>query len=179
MPHIHQTIALMMKAHDGQIDKRGLPYWYHPYRVALRLDLYSDSKSYYNPLIEAALLHDVVEDTNITIGQLQILGYSETTLETIGLLTKNRSLTYAQNIERIVDSGNPFAIFVKLADNYDNSCSSRIDHLVEDERESLTKRYAKARKSLESAAEELLMDACISIRKGDVRLSPLDEFLLT
>lgn len=185
-PRIHQVVSFMIKAHDGQTDKKGLPYWYHPYRVGLRLHLaYPDD--FFDPLIFGALLHDVVEDTSLDRQQLMNVGFDSLTLDIVELVTKDRSITYMDNIKRIINGANThselardFAVLVKLADNYDNSCPSRINHLMEDEQNFLTKRYKKARKLLEPAAEKILTKYDhIDLIKGDVRLNKMDTYLLT
>jgi (p)ppGpp synthase/HD superfamily hydrolase len=69
--------------------------------------------------LSVAYLHDTVEDTNATVEELESLFGSEVA-EAVSLLTKDKSLSYRENIQRIVDSGNLHAILVKLADNSAN-----------------------------------------------------------
>jgi len=62
----------------------------------------------------------VVEDTHISLDELSKLGFDPQVIEAVGLLTKDKSLTYQQNIAKIINSRNPLAMMVKYADNYEN-----------------------------------------------------------
>lgn len=109
------TLAFIKNAHMGQ--KYGSePYWTHPKAVA---DL--GKKVFGSKFTEiayiAALLHDVVEDTNHGINELKNLGYSDEILSAVELLTKDNSLSYEANIKRIISSGNRIAMMVKYCDN--------------------------------------------------------------
>jgi hypothetical protein len=70
-----KTIEFIKRAHAGQVDKAGQPYHLHPMAVAELLPPDSDEDEYL-----AALLHDVLEDTEITETDLCDLGYSEKTI---------------------------------------------------------------------------------------------------
>jgi len=66
------------------------------------------------------LLHDVLEDTPYTADQLVKKGFSKEVIQAVQLLTKNKALSYADNIKNIISSGNPLAMMVKYSDNYMN-----------------------------------------------------------
>ena len=83
-PDLGDTIELMRKAHEGQMDKSGRPYYLHPMRVAMRLMQCSGVERH------AALLHDVVEDTSVTLSDLRVLGYSEEIVELVDLLSRRK-----------------------------------------------------------------------------------------
>ena len=70
--------------------------------------------------VKVALLHDVLEDTPYTPEQLAKKGFSDEVIEAVQLLTKNKALSYADNISNIINSGNPLAMMVKYCDNYMN-----------------------------------------------------------
>src|SRR5690349_24196867 len=82
-PDLGSTIDLMRRAHDGQIDKSGRPYYLHPLRVAMRLAFFSSEERH------AALLHDVVEDTPVTLPDLRSVGYGDKILGLVALLTRD------------------------------------------------------------------------------------------
>ena len=65
------------------------------------------------------LLHDVVEDTDVTEDDLREM-YPDVVTDAVMLLTKDESLSYDENIQRIIDSGNTYAMIVKYCDNTDN-----------------------------------------------------------
>jgi (p)ppGpp synthase/HD superfamily hydrolase len=120
-PDLGQTIEIMRNAHEGQIDKSGRPYYLHPLRVAMRLANCTAAERH------AALLHDVVEDTPVTLQDLRDAGYREDVLALVALLTRDKpgGESHKDYIERLVTSRNAQALRVKLADLYDNLSPAR------------------------------------------------------
>lgn len=114
----NKAIKLAYNAHHGQTDINGVPYIFHPYHVAEQM---TDELT-----VCTALLHDVVEDTSITIEQLEKEFPSEVT-EALKLLTHNENTDYFDYIRRI--RTNSIAKAVKLADLAHNSDRSRITDL--------------------------------------------------
>ena len=137
-PDLGQSIEIMRRAHEGQVDKSGRPYYLHPLRVAMRLALCTPEERH------AALLHDVVEDTPLTLEDLRVMGYTDAVIELVDILTRRltEGESHKQYIERIVASRNARALRVKLADVYDNMSPSRIRGLPPHER-GLRHRFAK------------------------------------
>ena len=132
------AILLAIKAHEGQKDKSGLPYVLHPIHVAEQMD---DEDS-----TIAALLHDVVEDTDYTIEDLREEGFGEPVLEALCLLTHDESVPYFDYVRRL--KSNPIARKVKLADLAHNSDVSRLPReLTEKDLERLEK-YRQSQKIL-------------------------------
>lgn len=135
------------RAHKNQKRKDGTPYIAHPVRVALRVSTaigqYQEAMN-----LEAqigAFLHDVVEDTDVSLDELRELGFSEYVLHIVDAVTKRPGEKYADFILRIKAAG-PVAVAVKLADIEDNlEDQSALDP---DEAAFLSKRYTKARKVL-------------------------------
>jgi (p)ppGpp synthase/HD superfamily hydrolase len=122
---VNDAIEFIKKAHEGQIDKSGKPYWQHPLSVMKRLP----KEATYDVLI-AALLHDVLEDTDYTESDLRELGVSQNSINMIKILTKD-----------IASSKNKGAIMIKIADNEDNLDPSRI---LPKEYQGLRDRYKKS-----------------------------------
>lgn len=116
MTTLERAIAIAATAHAGQIDKAGQPYVLHPLRVMLALTR-EDERI-------VGVLHDVVEDTPITLAQLQNEGFSREILAAIDALTKKPGETRLQAAARA--SVNSIALRVKLADNAENMDLSRI-----------------------------------------------------
>lgn len=74
-----KALIISFNAHKEQVDKSGMPYVYHPYRIAEQMeDEYSTC---------VALLHDVVEDTDITLDDLKNKGFPQEVIEAIALMT--------------------------------------------------------------------------------------------
>lgn len=102
------------KAHDKQKDKGGFPYINHPLHLAEQMD------DEYSTCV--ALLHDVVEDSNITCTDLsKIFPYD--VINAVNLLTRRNGELYADYIGRI--KKNPIATKVKLADLVHNMDKTR------------------------------------------------------
>ena len=95
----------------------------------------------------AALLHDVVEDTDVTFEDLSAQGISPEVINTLKLLTHANDIPYMDYIRRIKDSGNQTAIAVKLADLRHNSDASRLDG-VDEKMSALHSKYKAAMKIL-------------------------------
>ena len=74
----------------------------------------------------AAVLHDVVEDTDWTIEQLEVEGFNEEVIIALRLLTHDKKVPYKKYIEAI--KTNKIALKVKLADLEDNMDIKRIAH---------------------------------------------------
>ena len=113
------AMRIAYNAHKEQVDKAGLPYIFHPYHLAEQMD---DEVS-----VCVALLHDVVEDTEVTFADLEAQGISITVIESLNLLTHDDAIPYIEYVQRIKDSGKRSAIAVKLADLRHNSDVSRFD----------------------------------------------------
>ena len=133
MATLENAILLAAQAHQGQKDKAGAPYILHPLRVMLRLG--SDIE------MMVAVLHDVLEDTQYTLLDLQQAGYPGEVLEALGCLTRRENETYQESIQRI--KTNPLARKVKIADLEDNMDMRRISAPQEKDMERL-KRYRRA-----------------------------------
>jgi (p)ppGpp synthase/HD superfamily hydrolase len=116
MSTLTKAILIAAKAHDGQTDKGGNPYILHPARLATKAS--SEEESI------VAILHDVVEDSDITLFDLKNAGFSVEIIEALDCLTKRADESYEGFIKRI--KLNPLATKVKLLDLEDNSDISRI-----------------------------------------------------
>ena len=132
---LEKAISIALTAHKGQVDKGGNPYILHPIRVM------GSVKTIEEKII--ALLHDVVEDSDITIEQLKKEGFSETTLEAINLLTKTSDCSYEDYLLRI--KSNKLALEIKKADLKDNLDNSRLAELNPSD----YKRIGKYKKALD------------------------------
>ncbi|SER22594.1 HD domain-containing protein [Giesbergeria anulus] len=121
MSTLERAISLAAQAHAGQVDKAGQPYILHPLRVMLRVSTEEERI--------AAILHDVVEDTSITLEQLAEEGFSPTVVAAVEALTKRHGESRMEAAARATE--NRVARTVKLADNAENMDISRIAHPTE------------------------------------------------
>ena len=116
MSTLDRAIEIASSAHAGQVDKAGQPYIFHPLRVMLRVDGAHEQM--------AAVLHDVVEDTSVTLDNLAQEGFPSEVLRAIAALTKLPGETRLEAAARA--AADPVARKVKLADNAENMDLSRI-----------------------------------------------------
>lgn len=116
MSSIERAIEIASSAHAGQRDKAGQPYIFHPLRVMLRVNTEHEQM--------AAVLHDVVEDTSVTLARLEQEGFPAEVLRAIAALTKLPGETRLDAAMRA--AADPVARVVKLADNTENMDLSRI-----------------------------------------------------
>ena len=137
------ALKVSFEAHKDQVDHSGTPYVYHPYHLAEQM---TDETT-----TCIALLHDVVEDTDITLTQLREMGFPEDVVEAVEVLTKEHGVPYQEYIERV--KSNPLARIVKLADLEHNSDMSRLQE-IDERSKSLAKRYEKARACLMEANKD-------------------------
>ena len=131
-----KAMNIAYNAHHGQKDKSGVPYIIHPLHLAEQMkDEFSCC---------AALLHDVVEDTDVTLEQLAE-DFPAEVVEAVRLLTHDPLENYLEYVRRI--KGNSVAMKVKLADLAHNSDQSRFAGVqVSEERLGYFRdKYAKAR----------------------------------
>lgn len=151
MEIIHKSLALATEAHQGQFDKLGVPYIKHPEAVAFVLTLspafhFFDSEDKVTAL-SAAYLHDVVEDTDYSLNDLLALGFNESIVDAVSLLTfDNKKHTREEYYNSILRS--PVARAVKVADLIHNNYHSRVVNLSEEQQERLALKYGKAKKIL-------------------------------
>ena len=116
-PLTKRAILFAFDAHRGQYDKSGLPYITHPLHVAESMESEDECV--------VALLHDVLEDTDITIEDLTRIGITDRQIAALKLLCHDDSVPYLEYVQAIrVD---PIARTVKLADLYHNSDLTRLN----------------------------------------------------
>jgi (p)ppGpp synthase/HD superfamily hydrolase len=135
---LSEAIALAAVAHSGQTDKSGQPYITHPIRVMMRCHPHGLHAQM------AAVLHDVVEDTWVTLDLLRTMGFSAEVVAAVDALTRRKGEeSYPEYIRRC--SRDRLATLVKLADLEDNSDPAR---RFGDRFDTLLARYAEARSVL-------------------------------
>jgi (p)ppGpp synthase/HD superfamily hydrolase len=115
MASIEKAIQIAARAHEGQVDKQGLPYILHPLRVMDGVEGL-DAKI-------VAVLHDVVEDTPVTFDDLEQEGFSGEILAAVRCVTHAEGESYADYVVRC--RADQIARRVKLSDLADNTRLSR------------------------------------------------------
>lgn len=137
-----KAIALASEKHMGQFDKGGMPYILHPLKVMHYLR--SDDLE----LMCIAVLHDVVEDSDVTFADLYNMGFTERIVTALRLLTKHRGQTHEEYRDGILSNSD--AIKVKIADLRHNSDIRRLKGITDKDTARL-KKYNKMYLELKDA----------------------------
>ncbi|WP_331665420.1 hypothetical protein [Anaerocolumna sp.] len=137
---LNKAIEIATKAHAGQVDKGGAPYILHPLRVMLNCE--SEAAKV------CAALHDVIEDTNITLDDLKAEGFTDEIITVLDCLTKRTGESYDEFINRVLT--NEIACQVKLADLADNMNLTRIQNPTVKDEECIKKYNQAADRILEA-----------------------------
>ena len=116
-PETKKAMKLCFEAHRNQTDKSGLPYVFHPFHLAEQM---TDETT-----TIVALLHDVAEDSDYSLQDIEAMGFSKEVITALSLLTHDKSVPYMDYVALI--KLNPVAKAVKLADLKHNSDLSRLD----------------------------------------------------
>ena len=132
MTLIEQSLAIALRAYAGKTDKSGRPYILHPLRLMAKMS--NDIE------ISVALLHDVIEDSEITAAQLLAEGIPSEVVTAVLCLTKQLGETYQDFVLRAKQ--NPLARKVKLADIEDNINVLRLAKLTETDLARIAKYHA-------------------------------------
>lgn len=132
-PLTRKAMKIAFEAHKNQTDKSGLPYIFHPFHLAEQM---TDEVT-----TCVALLHDVAEDTDITLEELADMGFDGEILAALRLLTHDPAVPYMAYVRSI--KKNPVAAQVKLADLQHNSDLTRLD-VVDDKVLRRVEKYREA-----------------------------------
>lgn len=130
---LEKAIKIATTAHAGQTDKGGNPYISHPMRLMENVESVDEKI--------VAVLHDVVEDTEVTFADLEKEGVPQVCIDALKLLTHEKDVPYMDYVKSI--SSNEIATSVKIADLKDNSDLSRLESITEKDIARVEK-YSKA-----------------------------------
>ena len=134
MNMLEKAIDLALRVHQGQRDRYGRPYILHPLHVMLQMDGERE--------MMAAVLHDVVEDSDTTLDDLRAEGFPPDVLEAVRLMTHDKSaMSYEAYVLRL--KPNRVARKIKLADLQHNMDIRRMDRVRPEDVERLEK-YRRA-----------------------------------
>ena len=123
------AIAIAHQAHAQQVDKAGQPYINHPLKVMAAMD------SLETKIV--AVLHDAIEDSDLTLDDLRRQGFPPIIIEAIAAITKGEQEAYGDYLARVMH--NAIAHQVKIADVTHNLDISRIAHPTERDYQRLEK----------------------------------------
>ena len=173
---LDKAIRISAKAHEGQKDKAGQPYILHPLRVMFSRK--NDTERI------CAVLHDIIEDTDISIEYLRKESFSQEVLTALDALTKRANESYDDFIGRVIE--NKIACHVKLADLLDNIDLSRISNPIEEDYKRVEKYRKAADRIFESMefddekyknTKEIEISGCVSVPKDCSEDDFLNKFI--
>ena len=143
---LNKAIKIAEFAHDGLVDQAGKPYIGHPFRVMNNVETVEEKI--------VAVLHDAVEDSDLTLEDLKVAGFSEPIVEAIDAITKLEGEKRKDYLSRVMN--NKIALRVKIADMTDNMEISRISNPTERDKERIRiykKNIVKLQNKLKSYLE--------------------------
>lgn len=129
-----KAMIFAYNAHQNQFDKANIPYIYHPIHIAEQMDTELECI--------VALLHDVVEDTDITFNDLE-KEFPKEVIDLLKILTHDKKIDYIEYIKKV--KINPIATKIKIADLKHNSDITRLENITTTD----LKRIEKYKKALE------------------------------
>lgn len=132
MSLIEKSLAIALRAHTGVVDKAGRAYILHPIRIMTKMT--TDIE------MSVALLHDVIEDSDMTAADLLAEGIPDEVVTAVLCLTKQADETYQDFVLRAKQ--NPIAKKVKIADIEDNLNVLRISNLTDKDLARIAKYHA-------------------------------------
>lgn len=139
-PLVKKAMNTAYRAHHGQKDQSGVPYIFHPFYVAEALCNVMPEEA---PVC-AALLYDVVEDTDITLEELE-REFPEEVVRIVALLTHTPGEDYFAYIQRL--KKDPVARQIKIMDLHHNMDESRLDgctNVTDNQKKWRRRKYEKA-----------------------------------
>lgn len=142
-PLTNRALRIAYEAHAGQLDKCGVPYVFHPYHLAEQMPDEATTC--------AALLHDVVEDTGITLDELA-RSFPADVVDAVRLLTHEEDVPYLDYVRAIAT--HPIARTVKRADLLHNLDDTRFAGQADVPKRDIARRREKYTAALAILEEE-------------------------
>ncbi|WP_084131731.1 HD domain-containing protein [Parafrankia colletiae] len=148
VPTLTDAVALATRVHAGQLDKAGEDYIGHPRRVMDTVGRTAAGAGVEVAYAQmAAILHDVVEDSDLTVPELADAGYPPQVVAAVDALTHREDEAIESYLLRV--AADAIAIVVKRADMADNSDPRRLARLPAERAAQLASRYAGRRRLLD------------------------------
>ena len=172
-PTVAKAFVIAVQSHKGVKRISGEPYINHPLRVAQRLQ----HAGFKDDVVAVALLHDAVEDSDLTLEDLAKHGFSEHIVSGVDSVTKRKGEDYPTAVKRA--SAHPIGRLVKLSDNLDNSSPEQISPLDPQRQVRAKAKYAAVRGLLlrevtsgQASAHRISVKVAASTLKGIFTYTP-------
>lgn len=137
---LEQAIKIALEVHSGQVDKAGEMYLLHPLRLMFKFHTEDERV--------VAVLHDVIEDGEITLENLKLLGFSDSVVNAIDCLSRRKDEKYENFISRL--SIDKLARKIKIEDIKDNLDLTRLNYISDKELKRIEKYHRSLRLLLNS-----------------------------
>jgi len=147
MDEYEKAKVIVYKLFSDITDKGGDPYINHLYYVSNNLDTKLEKI--------VGLLHDIVEDTEITFDDLKEIGFCNEVINSLKIITKNEGELYSNFIDRIISSNDLVALNVKIKDMENNMDLKRLSKLNYEDKKRLENKYKPEYKKLIKRREEI------------------------
>lgn len=144
---IYKALEISSELFKHETDKGGLPYMLHL--------LYVYRHVYTKEEKVIALLHDVIEDKNISESELLDIGFPKKIVDDISILTRKEGADYSSYIENIVKNASKEALEVKLSDLKNNIDLTRIKNPTVKDYERVEKRYMPSYEKILNRLKEI------------------------
>lgn len=144
---IYKALEIVTVLFENDVDKGGLPYMLH------LLYVYRHVSTIHEKVV--ALLHDTIEDKDVSKDDLIEVGFPEKIVEDVILLTRVKPMDYNDYIERLIKNGSREALDVKLVDLENNMDLSRITNPTVKDVDRVKKRYIPTHEKIMNRLKEI------------------------
>lgn len=144
---IYKALEIVTTLFEKDLDKGGMPYMLHIIYVYKHVNTMEEKV--------VALLHDVIEDKDVTKEDLIEVGFSDKIVNDVLSLTRVKPIDYNDYIENIIEKGSVEALNVKLADVENNMDISRINNPTVKDYERVSKRYVPTHEKIMNRLKDI------------------------
>ena len=144
---IFKALELVSRLFVDDVDKGGYPYLEH------LISVYRNVSSENQKIV--ALLHDTIEDKNVTADDLIELGFPKKIVDDVAMLSRSKKIEYSKYIDKLVENGSYDALVVKLADLTNNMNLSRIKNPTAEDYARVESRYKPAYEKIINKLNEM------------------------
>lgn len=145
--NIYKALEIVTRLFENDLDKNGMPYMLHIAYV------YRHVSSMNEKVI--AILHDVIEEKDVTSEDLLDIGFPKNIVDGVVFLTRVRPMEYKDYIDKLIEVGSIEALHVKLADLENSMNISRIKKPTMKDYERVEKRYRPAHEKILNRLKEI------------------------
>ena len=144
---IYKALEIVSNIFKDDKDKGGHPYILH--LIYVYRHVYTENQKV------IALLHDVIEDKNVTSDELLEIGFPKDIVDGVLILSKPKSMDYKKYIDKLVNEASLDSLMVKLADLENNMDMTRIKNPTLKDWERVEKKYTPAYEKILNRIKEM------------------------